>query len=129
MTASDKSLTEELLRLHDWLTTATSNGPVAVITGKNGDMDTIGSAVALAASHPNLMAAGLHVGRVAQRMIHRHNAPYRVLKSTNTGWPTHNWQALSSSMLLHTARTGLVFAGCTPVYYRPSLHRWMGAQR
>ena len=69
MTASDESLSEELLRLHDWLTTATTNGPVAVITGKNGDMDTIGSAVALAASHPNLMAAGLHVGRVAQRMI------------------------------------------------------------
>ena len=87
MTTSDVSLSEELLRLHDWLTTATNNGPVAVITGKNGDMDTIGSAVALAASHPNLMAAGLHVGRVAQRVIERHNAPYRVLKSSNTGWP------------------------------------------
>ena len=87
MNTPQASFSEELLRLHEWLTQATTNGPVAVITGKNGDMDTIGSAVALAASHPNMLAAGLHVGRVAQRMIERHKAPYRILKSTKTGWP------------------------------------------
>ena len=87
MNTPPASFSEELLRLHEWLTQATTKGPVAVITGKNGDMDTIGSAVALAASHPNMLAAGLHVGRVAQRMIEHHKAPYRILKSTKTGWP------------------------------------------
>ena len=87
MTASNKSQPEELLRLHEWLMQTTANGPVAVITGKNGDMDTVGSAVALAASHPNLMAAGLHAGRMAQQMIERHSAPYRMLTAHNTGWP------------------------------------------
>ena len=87
MSAANDSMHEDLLRLHGWLANTTSQGPVAVITGKNGDMDTVGSAVALAASHPNMMAAGLHAGRVAQRMIERHKAPYRILKSSNTGWP------------------------------------------
>ncbi len=87
MNTPQASFSEELLRLHEWLTQATTNGPVAVITGKNGDMDTIGSAVALAASHPNMLAAGLHVGRIAQRLIERHKAPYRMLKPTKTGWP------------------------------------------
>ena len=85
MSAANESMREDLLRLHGWLANTTSQGPVAVITGKNGDMDTVGSAVALAASHPNMMAAGLHAGRVAQRMIERHKAPYRILKSSNTG--------------------------------------------
>jgi nanoRNase/pAp phosphatase (c-di-AMP/oligoRNAs hydrolase) len=89
MNTSHEPFTEELLRLHEWLSRATANGPVAVVTGKNGDMDTIGSAIALAASHPNMLAAGLHIGRVAQRMIERHKAPYRLLKSTQTGWPKH----------------------------------------
>jgi nanoRNase/pAp phosphatase (c-di-AMP/oligoRNAs hydrolase) len=60
---------------------------VAVITGKNGDMDTVGSAIALASSHPNLMACGLHIGRTAQRYMERHQAPFRLLKETQTGWP------------------------------------------
>ena len=87
MTASSEAQVEDLLRLHQWLTNATKRGPVAVVTGKNGDMDTVGSAIALAASHPSLLAAGVHVGRVAQRLIERHRAPFRTLKASNTGWP------------------------------------------
>ena len=34
--------------LADWIGKAVSNGAVPVLTGRNGDMDTIGSAIALA---------------------------------------------------------------------------------
>ena len=56
------SMVGELLHLNEWLSKHVACGPVAVITGKNGDMDTVGSAIALASSHPNLMACGLHIG-------------------------------------------------------------------
>lgn len=73
--------------LASWITEATSKGAVPVVTGRNGDMDTIGSAIALASSHPNLMACGLHLGKLANRLCTELNAPFRkVSKSTN--WPT-----------------------------------------
>ena len=45
-----------------WITDAAAKGAVPVVTGRNGDMDTIGSAIALSSTHPNLMACGLHSG-------------------------------------------------------------------
>ena len=59
MSSADK--THELQTFDEWLKVACSNGAVPVVTGKNGDMDTIGSAVALSAAHPNMMACGLHL--------------------------------------------------------------------
>ena len=43
MSDPDVGETEELLQLHAWLEERTSLGPVAVVSGKNGDMDTVGS--------------------------------------------------------------------------------------
>ncbi len=77
----------ELLQLNDWLSKHASLGPVAVIAGKNGDMDTIGSAIALASSHPSLLACGLHIGRTAQRYMEKHRPPFRFLKESRTVWP------------------------------------------
>lgn len=73
-------------KLADWIENATSNGAVPVLTGRNGDMDTIGSAIALAASNPNLLACGLHLGRLANRLCQELNAPFRKL-GKNPGWP------------------------------------------
>ena len=87
MKGENASMVGELLQLDTWLAKHTTTGPVAVITGKNGDMDTIGSAIALASSHPNLMACGLHIGRTAQRYMVRHRAPFRLLKDNKTAWP------------------------------------------
>ena len=63
MSLTDEGRVEDLDSFHTWLMTAVERGPVAVITGKNGDMDTVGSAVALASSHPHLMACRLAEGR------------------------------------------------------------------
>ena len=72
--------------LASWIAKATTNGAVPVVTGRNGDMDTIGSAIALASSHPNLMACGLHLGKLANRLCNELNAPFRKLSKSPT-WP------------------------------------------
>jgi len=75
-----------LQNLADWISAAASNGAVPVLTGRNGDMDTIGSAIALASSNPNLLACGLHVGKLAKRLCDELNAPFRRL-SKEPDWP------------------------------------------
>ena len=78
---------DDLTSFNKWLMNAVSTGPVAVVTGKNGDMDTVGSAIALASSHPNLLACGVHLGRVARRLVERHRAPFRLMKTGAASWP------------------------------------------
>ena len=76
-----------LERLAEWITEATSRGAVPVLAGRNGDMDTIGSAIALASSNPGLMACGKHVGRLASRLCEELEAPFRKL-SDSPSWPS-----------------------------------------
>jgi phosphoesterase RecJ-like protein len=73
--------------LANWIAEATSRGAVPVLAGRNGDMDTIGSAIALAASNQGLLACGKHVGRLANRLCEELNAPFRKL-SDNPAWPS-----------------------------------------
>ena len=76
-----------LEELANWIAEATSRGAVPVLAGRNGDMDTIGSAIALAASNQGLLACGKHVGRLANRLCEELNAPFRKL-SDNPAWPS-----------------------------------------
>tara|TARA_B100000459_G_scaffold147106_1_gene115269 strand:+ start:2159 stop:3160 length:1002 start_codon:yes stop_codon:yes gene_type:complete len=85
MSSSDKSV--GLQAFDKWLKDACNNGAVPVVTGKNGDMDTIGSAIALSAAHPKMMACGLHLGRTAKRMVDSLKAPFRKLSEHQTVWP------------------------------------------
>jgi len=73
-------------KLASWIERAAENGAVPVLTGRNGDMDTIGSAIALASSNPNLMACGLHIGKLAKRLCTEMNAPFRKL-AKEPSWP------------------------------------------
>jgi bifunctional oligoribonuclease and PAP phosphatase NrnA len=75
-----------LQRLADWIQSATKEGIVPVLAGANGDMDTIGSAISLASSHPTLMACGLHMGRLPNKLCAELSAPFRKLKE-NSPWP------------------------------------------
>lgn len=75
-----------LQELADWISAATSNGAVPVLAGRNGDMDTIGSSIALASSNPKLIACGLHIGKLAKRLCTELDAPFRKL-SKEPIWP------------------------------------------
>ena len=77
----------DLDRLHAWLSEATSRGAVPVVCGANGDMDTVASAVALAAAMPQAMACGRHLGRLAKRLVDEERAPFRRL-GRPTAWPS-----------------------------------------
>ena len=76
----------KLDELAAWIARAAESGAVPVLTGRNGDMDTIGSAIALASSNPNLMACGLHIGKLAKRLCSELNAPFRKL-AKEPSWP------------------------------------------
>jgi len=78
---------EDIAAMKQWLDSAIERGAVPVITGQNGDMDTIGSAIALSSIHPSLLACGLHLGRVAKRMVEDLQAPFRKITSKGTGFP------------------------------------------
>ena len=73
--------------MKQWLDAAIERGAVPVLTGQNGDMDTIGSAIALAAIHPSLLACGLHLGRVAKRLVEEMKAPFRKIATHGTVFP------------------------------------------
>ena len=77
----------DLDRLHAWLNEAASRGAVPVVCGANGDMDTVASAVALAAALPQAMACGRHLGRLAKRLVDDEQAPFRRL-GRPTAWPS-----------------------------------------
>ena len=73
--------------LDAWLKKFTHHGAIPVVTGMNGDMDTVGSAIALASSHSNMMACGLHLGRIAKKMCEELSAPFRKIASEHNKWP------------------------------------------
>jgi len=78
---------DDLDRLDAWLADAAFRGAVPVVCGANGDMDTVASAVGLAAALPQAMACGRHLGRLAKRMVEAEQAPFRRL-GRPTAWPT-----------------------------------------
>ena len=80
---------EDIAAMKQWLDAAIERGAVPVITGQNGDMDTIGSAIALASIHPSLLACGLHLGRIAKRLVEDMKAPFRKVTAQGTAFPAN----------------------------------------
>ena len=89
MNGLDQAQVEQLLALDEWIKSRLAKGPIAVIAGQNGDMDTVGSAIALSTIHPHLMACGLHLGRVSKRLVEQLQAPFRKLAAGHTNWPVN----------------------------------------
>ena len=78
---------DDLDALTNWIDRACEAGAVPVVTGANGDMDTVGSAVALATSRPEMRACGIHLGRLAKRVLNDLNAPFQRLDPRHPMWP------------------------------------------
>ena len=56
--------------MSDWISSHTRTGPIAVITHRNGDMDTIASGIVLASAiGKNAKACGIYVGSLAQKIL------------------------------------------------------------
>ena len=88
MTSKDiQDISALMGKLNEWINKHCENGAVPVLTGMNGDMDTVGSAIALSASHNNMMACGLHLGRVAKKVCEDLSAPFRKIGASHTNWP------------------------------------------
>lgn len=77
----------EFEKLHSWISSAAKSGAIPIICGRNGDVDTVASGIALAASRPEMAACGIHLNRLARRLVEQTKAPFRTLSSTNTNWP------------------------------------------
>jgi nanoRNase/pAp phosphatase (c-di-AMP/oligoRNAs hydrolase) len=78
---------EQLSALNDWITAASERGAIAILTHRNGDMDTIGSALALASSCDQAMACGVHLGRLARKMVEELDAPFLKMDFDAPRWP------------------------------------------
>ena len=78
---------EQLDALNDWMVAASERGAIAILTHRNGDMDTIGSALALASSFDQAMACGVHLGRLARKMVKELDAPFLKIDSDAPRWP------------------------------------------
>ena len=83
MKQKSSSASDNLVALHNWMKDACAKGAVPVIAGMNGDMDTIGSAISLAASNQNMMACGLHLGRISKRVCQKLGAPFRKISNAS----------------------------------------------
>lgn len=57
----------DMIPLSEWLS-ARGDGAIAVVTHKNGDMDTIGSGVVLAGAIEGARTCGLYIGTLARKM-------------------------------------------------------------
>ena len=77
---------DDLDALTYWIDRACEAGAVPVVTGANGDMDTVGSAVALARVGRRC-ACGVHLGRLAKRVLNDLNAPFQRLDPRHPMWP------------------------------------------
>ena len=78
----------DLQALSDWISLHTPNGPIAVVTHKNGDMDTIGSGIVLASAiGNNAKACGIHIGSLANKILNGMVVDYLQIDETRPSLP------------------------------------------
>ncbi|MCH2358553.1 MAG: DHH family phosphoesterase [Candidatus Poseidoniales archaeon] len=78
----------ELDRLHDWIERSCVVGALAVVTHRNGDMDTVGSACALASAlGPLARACGVHLSALARAVTNRSRADFTCMDGSRPLWP------------------------------------------
>lgn len=74
--------------LNIWINEKLNDGPIAIVTHKNGDMDTIGSALVLSEIiGPSARACGLHMGKIAQKISDQTGSNFNKMNVNNQLWP------------------------------------------
>jgi nanoRNase/pAp phosphatase (c-di-AMP/oligoRNAs hydrolase) len=111
VTKSDNDLTQ----LHQWVKQKSTEGAIAIVSHKNGDMDTIGSAVCLASLiGPGAKACGIHVSKIAKRVLGDVGGSFHLMDSKKPMWP----RTLAGIIVVDCAsysQTGLQFPSEVPV--------------
>jgi len=78
----------DLVALNNWITGAMKRGAIAVVSHKNGDMDTIGSACALAQIlGVKARACGIHMSTLASAMLETTKSDFTKMEAGNEQWP------------------------------------------
>jgi len=77
----------DFTKLHEWINSASNRGAIPVVCGRNGDVDTIASGIALATTRQEMIACGIHQNRLAKKLVEQARAPFRMLSATNVNWP------------------------------------------
>ncbi len=105
----------DLHKLNDWICNKREQGAIAIVTHKNGDMDTIGSACALAEIiGENAKACGIHVSKIAKRVLAQTKNDFHLMNASNPMWP----RTLSGIIVVDTAsesQTGLNLPSNIPI--------------
>ena len=79
---------QDLNLLNQWIGGALKRGAIAVLTHRNGDMDTVGSACALAQIIGTpARACGIHLSSMARAMVHSTGADFHLLDPKSPSWP------------------------------------------
>lgn len=79
---------EDMRLMNQWVGASIQRGAIAVLTHRNGDMDTVGSACALARIiGPSSRACGIHLSTIAREMVKKTNSDFLMLESEDTIWP------------------------------------------
>ena len=84
----NQSRVKDMERLNQWIGASIKRGAIAVLTHRNGDMDTVGSACALAKIiGPSARACGIHLSTMARTMVNKTGADFLILDPKNPTWP------------------------------------------
>ena len=84
----DSQRKSELATLNKWITDAMNRGAIAIVAHRNGDMDTIGSACALARIlGPKARACGVHMSSIASSIVNETNAEFTKMNIGDERWP------------------------------------------
>ena len=83
-----QSRVEDLERLNQWISTAIQRGAIAILTHRNGDMDTVGSACAMAKIiGPQARACGIHLSTIARSMLKKTGTDFLLMDPGRIEWP------------------------------------------
>ena len=101
--------------LKPWISSL-GDGAIAVLSHKNGDMDTIGSATVLAEwIGPRARATGLHADKVSKRMLQRTGTKFRSMDQRHPTLP----RMLSGIIAVDTggpSQIGIEIPEATPIF-------------
>ena len=82
------SRNDDIDGLNLWISSAIQRGAIAILTHRNGDMDTVGSACAMA----NIIgsparACGIHLSTIARAVVKKTHSDFMVIDSEKIAWP------------------------------------------